>query len=106
MKKILFLTPPDAKYGFSLTGLSQQQAEINEAEAALLEVFSKTEIGLVVVDERMIAGIPEERLRELEGNWHGVLLALPSPEVAPPEAEDYAARLIRRAIGYHVRLSL
>lgn len=106
MKKILFLTPPDAKYGFSLTGLSQRIVQAGEIEAALMEAFSGPEHGLVVVDERLIADIAEERLREMERNWHGVLLALPSPEVAPPEAEDYAARLIRRAIGYHVRLNV
>jgi hypothetical protein len=31
---------------------------------------------------------------------------LPSPERAVEEIEDYASRLIRRAIGYHVRLKI
>ena len=45
-------------------------------------------------------------LRELEQAWNGVLLVLPSPEKPPAEVEDYAARLIRKAIGYHVRLNV
>ena len=62
--------------------------------------------GLVILDERLVAGGVEDRLREREQSWPGILLVLPSPEKLPPEAEDYAARLIRRAIGYHVRLNL
>jgi V/A-type H+-transporting ATPase subunit F len=54
----------------------------------------------------MINGVTEERLHELEHGWHGILLILPSPVKPPAEVEDYAARLIRRAIGYHVRLKL
>ena len=40
------------------------------------------------------------------GMLTGILLVLPSPEKLPAEVEDYAARLIRRAIGYHVRLNV
>jgi len=36
----------------------------------------------------------------------GILLVLPSPVKPPAEVEDYAARLIRRAIGYHVRIKM
>ena len=45
-----------------------------------------------------------ERLREIEHAWQGILLVLPSPERPEVEIEDYAVSLIRRAIGYHVRL--
>jgi V/A-type H+-transporting ATPase subunit F len=42
----------------------------------------------------------------MEHGWAGILLVLPSPEKLPAEVEDYAARMIRRAIGYHVRLNV
>jgi hypothetical protein len=54
----------------------------------------------------LTAGIDEERLREIEKGWHGVVVVLPSPVSTPAEVEDYASRLIRRAIGYHVRIRL
>ena len=62
--------------------------------------------GLVIIDERLVQNSVEERIREREEGWPGILLVLPSPEKLPPEVEDYAARLIRRAIGYHVRLNV
>jgi vacuolar-type H+-ATPase subunit F/Vma7 len=110
--KIAFVTPPDAEYGFSLTGISQAVAINSEIEDMLKKTMEETESGLVVIDERLLSpgrdakGLNEERLRELENHWQGILLVLPSPEKPPAETEDYAARLIRRAIGYHVRLKL
>ena len=64
------------------------------------------ENALIVVDERLIAGIDDIRLREIERTWPGIVIILPSPVAAPGELEDYAVKLIRRAIGYHVRLRL
>lgn len=112
MRKITFITPPDARYGFNLAGIGQIVTEISGAEETVKTTIKDAANGLVVIDERLVAtrgdgaGLPEERLRELERQWRGIILVLPSPEKPPPEIEDYAARLIRRAIGYHVRLKL
>lgn len=106
MKKIVFITTPDAEYGFALTGLAHRGVEPEKGEATLREAMAAPDNGLIILDERVAAGVGEERVRELEQGWHGILLLLPSPERLAPEAEDYAARLIRRAIGYHVRLNV
>jgi V/A-type H+/Na+-transporting ATPase subunit F len=112
MKNISFITPLDARYGFSLTGVPQTVVDAPAFEGVLKKTMEEHENGLVIIDERLISsgreseGVTEERMRELEQGWHGILLILPSPVKPPPEAEDYAARLIRRAVGYHVRLKL
>lgn len=105
MKGIVFITPPDARYGFSLSGIPQYVVTPAEAEALLLQVMADPESGVVVIDERLVAEIGEERFREMERRWYGILIPLPAPEKGI-ETEDYALRLIRRAIGYHVRLQL
>jgi V/A-type H+-transporting ATPase subunit F len=79
---------------------------VSETEEALKQTMAQPDNGLVIVDERLLQGMPDERMRELEQSWQGILLVLPSPVKPPAEVEDYAARLIRRAIGYHVRLKL
>jgi V/A-type H+-transporting ATPase subunit F len=105
MKNPLFITPADARYGFILTGAGQLVIETGQAEETLLKVLADPDCKVAVIDERLISGIAPERLRELEKRWHGVLVVLPAPAEAGAEAaEDYALRLIRRAIGYHVRL--
>src|SRR3990172_6283609 len=106
MKKIVFITPRDAEFGFALTGLTHHAVETGEAEDTLRGVMDEPDNGLIIVDERLVRGQLEERLAEVEHGWDGILLFLPSPELLPPEVEDYAARSIRRAIGYHVRLNV
>jgi vacuolar-type H+-ATPase subunit F/Vma7 len=106
MKNIVLITPPDAEYGFGLTGVPQKAVQPGDAESALKKTIEEPRNGLVVIDERLIRELSEERLRELEEGWSGILLVMPSPVKPEPEVEDYAARLIRRAIGYHVRLNL
>ncbi len=106
MKKIAFLTPADAEFGFSLTGVSQYIAGQKEAEESLEEIISQADTGLIVIDERIIKEFDEKKIRETEELWGGIILVLPSPTKPPAEVEDYAVRLIRRAIGYHVRLTL
>jgi len=106
MKNIAFITPPDAAYGLGLCGVPQHAVETAEAEETLARTMAEPATGLVVIDERLLAALPEDRLRELEQTWNGILLVMPSPEKPPAEVEDYAARLIRKAIGYHVRLNI
>jgi vacuolar-type H+-ATPase subunit F/Vma7 len=106
MKKVVFITPSDVRYGFSLTGISQHVGEARDAEDLITTAKAEQDTGLIIIDERMLKHVAEERLRELEQGWRGILLILPSPVKPPPEVEDYAARMIRRAIGYHVRLKI
>jgi len=106
VKKVLFLTTPDARAGFSLAGTDQLTIEPHELEGFLIRASSDPDNGLVVIDERLTSGIDFERLREIERTWRGVVVMLPSPIAAPAEIEDYASRLIRKAVGYHVRIRL
>jgi vacuolar-type H+-ATPase subunit F/Vma7 len=106
VKKIVFVTGPDAEYGFSLSGVTHDVIKEEELEDKLKKLMVDPGTGLVVVDERLISGISEARLREMEKRWFGMLLVLPAPEKPGTAAEDYAMRLIKRAIGYHVRLKL
>jgi len=106
VKELVFITIPDGEYGFSLAGISQFAGEAGEEENMLKTAMDEPDTGLIIIDERLIRGMAEERLREIEKRWSGILLVLPSPRKPAAEMEDYAARLIRRAIGYHVRLRL
>jgi len=107
MKSIVVLTSEDARYGFSLSGAIQFVVAPEDAELLLRKVMEDPDTGVVAIDERLLAGISEERFREMERRWYGILIVLPAPEKAGAEgAEDYALRLIKRAIGYHVRLQL
>jgi V/A-type H+-transporting ATPase subunit F len=105
VKHIVFITPRDARYGFTLSGVTQFIVTPDEAEAGIQKAMAEPDCGVVIVDERLLAGIGEEHFREMERRWFGLLIVLPAPEKIGAEGEDYAERLIRRIIGYQVRLN-
>lgn len=104
MKRVVFITPEDARYGFRLAGVRQIVTSVEEAETVLSEALSDKETGIVVLDERLSRRIDVEKLRAVEERWFGLFLILPAPEKPVTGIEDYAIEMIRRAIGYHVRI--
>ena len=78
----------------------------NNFQPVLILAGHDREIGVLVIDERLIGETTLERLQQLEARWPGVIVVLPGPEETTVTGEDYAMRLIRRAIGYQVRLRL
>ncbi len=106
MKRIVFVTPEDARFGFSMAGVQQVICTAEELEATLAALLAESETGVVIVDERLMSEMPEERFHGMEKRWSGILMVMPAPETGRPLGEDYALRLIRRAIGYQVRLDV
>ncbi len=106
MKTILFLTPPEARYGFSLTGVVQQTVETEAAESDLRAALQNPGTGVVVIDERLLQKIPEQRIVDMERRWPGLLIVLPVPAKGEEQEEDAILRMVRRAIGYQVKLNL
>lgn len=105
MKKIVFITPGDAWPGFALAGFQQLTTTASGVEEVIRSVLADPESRVVVVDERLLPGMSEERFKEMGARWPGVLVVLPAPERQGAETrEDYALRIIRKAVGYHVRL--
>ena len=105
MKNILFITPRDARYGFSLAGAEQRLTTKSEIKQLLLELLETPAVALLVIDERLLQDLPAEELKDFEKKWPGALVILPAP-VKPAEEEDYAMQLISKALGYHVRLNI
>jgi len=107
MKKIVIITPPDTGAGFRLAGVTQYTVDRDEGLPAILaELIKDPECGLMVIDERLLDEATEQKVREMETKWQGVVVTLPAPGPDATAGEDHAAGLLRKAIGYHVRLSV
>jgi len=104
--RILFITPDDARYGFMLAGVEQHVISEGDTIDELNKIILMEDIGIVVIDERLLKDDDIEYIRNLEKRWRGVVVVLPSPTKPTTEGEDYVMRLIKKAIGYHVRLNL
>lgn len=105
MKGIVVITPPDATHGFELAGVRQLTAAADSTAAAVRELSRDPATGVVIIDERLVTRPLREQMRVLEGRWPGLVVVLPAPVRAKIVEEDYVLQLIRRAIGYQVRLS-
>jgi len=102
MKRIVAITPRDAGNGFACCGALQRAVPTGEATMALQAALGDPESGVVILDERLLAEVGEEQVKACELRWPGVLVVLPAPVAGV--VEDYAVRLIRRAVGYHVKV--
>ncbi len=105
MKQCLFITSQDSRDGFSLAGFSQAIIEPGQLEASVLHSMANQAVGMIAIDERLLAGIDEDRLQAMEKRWDGIVVILPRPASPTEKGEDFALRLIRQAVGYQVRLS-
>ena len=101
--KIVFITEKDAEYGFSLAGFRQYECTDSELEELLDKLTDTDEFGLYVIDERLIN---ENKLSEMEKNRNMVFVIMPPPAKMITKREDYAARLLRKTIGYHIKLNI
>lgn len=103
MNRIVAITPADADNGFACCGAVQYAVAAGQVAGALARALEEAGSGVVILDERLVAEVGEDMLHALEGRWPGVLVVLPPPG-AGGAGEDYATRLIRRAVGYQVRV--
>jgi vacuolar-type H+-ATPase subunit F/Vma7 len=104
MKRLIFITPDDLPYGFALAGLEQLAVNQHEVVETVEELIKDADVGVLIMDERFLPEIEEEWLKKTEKQWPGILLILPAPERTEEIGEDYLQRMIRRALGYHVRI--
>jgi len=104
VRKVVVMTPADARHGFALAGVRQLALVPEQLFTELRVLLADPAVGLVMVDERLAGGATQASLREMERRSPGVVVLLPAPKAGPPPEEEYVLRLIRRAIGYQVRL--
>lgn len=106
MKKILVLAPAQPVSGFAIAGVAAREAGATPLPHLLDAAVGDSSVGVLAIDERVIDPHAQERLREIERRWRGAVVIVPAPGPSAQPADDYARRLIRRAIGYQVRVQL
>ena len=102
--KLVVITTPGTSAGFALAGVSVVEAEDAKNATQALARYEATD-GVVIIDQRLYQELPEE-LRRSMGRWSmPVVIPVPGPDwSAESKAHDYIVDILRRAIGYRVRL--
>jgi len=92
--------------GFRLAGVRPRVVASKESAATLLSrMVEDPQWGVILVQEDMMPELPPSGRRRASAGLP-VLVPFPAPslERPPGEAEAYVAELLRRAVGYRVRL--
>jgi len=105
-RRLIFFTDRDALYGFTLAGFEQLVCTSEELETLLDQYVKKSEYGLFVIDERLVNESIENRIHAMESGLDLIFVIMPPPLKMKSKEEDYAFRLLRKAIGYHIQLNL
>lgn len=111
MSRILALVRPDFGAGFSLTGVDVGRVtDARELRPALAAAVGGTRYGMVIVEEELMAGLEEAERAAFAAVSVPLVIEVPGAlvwkEAAEAPAEDYVARLIRRAVGYQLNIKL
>lgn len=107
MRSVRLLCRPALEAGLALTGLPTLVApDAASAGRALNDLVHDPRVGVVLVESRLHDALPDETVRLLRRTPVPVVLPFPSPARAarPGAAEEYIVEMLRRAIGYRIRL--
>ncbi len=107
MARLTVITDPDTAMGFRLAGVEVTEATgATDAAERLLTVLQAKESGIVIYNEDYRAALSEKSRAALEDSLSPVFFPIPvarARRIGEPR-EEYLARLLRRVIGYQLKL--
>lgn len=105
--RVRVLCRPAIAAGFRLAGLRPETAsDPTEGARRLRSMLDEEDAGVILTEEDFHAALPDAERRALSRRPLPIVVPFPLPRWAPaaeaPEA--FIAELLRRAVGYRVRL--
>jgi vacuolar-type H+-ATPase subunit F/Vma7 len=101
------LCRPEIAMGFALAGVEPVAAATpRDATLRLADLVARPETGVVLIQETLYDGLPEDMRRRVGRRALPLVVPFPGPAWAarPDTAEAYIVDLLRQVIGYRVRL--
>jgi vacuolar-type H+-ATPase subunit F/Vma7 len=93
--------------GYRLAGLTVDEVK-KDADAGdrLATAAADPGVGIILVEQRLLDGVPPAVRRAVDRRALPIIVPIPTPNWthAESDAESYIVELLRRAIGYRVRL--
>ncbi len=107
MVKIVVVTDIDSAAGFRLAGVDVVTATSENAEETLQTLVKTPEVGMIAVNETLLEALSERTKKVLRMTDFPLVISFPKILASKEKGkagEGYAAELIRKAIGYHIKL--
>ena len=100
---------PEVAHGLALAGLAPVAAESGAEAAAALALFARAPArgGVVLIEQSLYDALPGPLRRQVQRDGAPILMPFPGPRptaAAGARPEDELLEILRRAIGYRVRL--
>jgi vacuolar-type H+-ATPase subunit F/Vma7 len=104
--RLLIIAGPGQGAGFALAGVPVHEAATAEDAAREIERLSNLpDASVVIIEEPLYEEIPEDVRRGFTRAQTPVVIPVPGPDWATEStAHEYIVDILRRAIGYRVRL--
>ena len=105
-RRLVVIASPGLSAGFALTGVPTFEATDGlDAARQLDRLAEDVNAGIVIIDEPLYRDLPEETSRNLQRSAFPVVIPVPGPDWrAESTAHEYIVEILRRAIGYRVKL--
>lgn len=107
MARLIVVTDPDTALGFRLAGVEANEVHgADEAAERLLALLRAKESGIVLYNEAFRSGLSEKDQAALEDSLTPIFFAVPTALAGRigERREEYLARLLRRTIGYQLKI--
>jgi len=106
-RRLVVLLRPDDLRGFQLAGARAEPVLPGEEAAVLRTLLAEPSLGVLAVEEEILSHVAPRQLKRVRERGIPVLLPFGLPRHLGEEGKgrEYVAALIRRAIGYAVRLA-
>jgi V/A-type H+-transporting ATPase subunit F len=100
------VTSPGAELGFRLAGVPVEAVDEKIAAERISALLAEPDLGVLAVEEELLRRTPERLLAKVARKGMPVVLPFTFPKHwgEGGGGETYVAELVRRAIGYHIKI--
>jgi len=104
--RLVAISGPGLSAGFALAGVPVLEATDSlDAARQIDHLLDEANTSVLLIDEPLFRGLPEEVRRNLHRAAFPVVIPVPGPDwTKESTAHEYIVEILRRAIGYRVRL--
>ncbi|MHB0948106.1 MAG: V-type ATP synthase subunit F [Gemmatimonadaceae bacterium] len=104
--RALILASPPVAAGFALAGIPSEGVDRNRAADRVRELAAQPDLGVLLVEDSVLAQLEPPDRAALDRRIVPVVVPFAGPtwDGRAEQADAYILELLRRAIGYRVRL--
>ena len=105
MYSLAVICPERMVKGFALTGVETFVSDAGaKTEELLAQLLTETDRGVIIIPQEHLADFEPRTLKKLDALQIPLVVPIPMGEKETTSPEAYVAQMVRRAIGYNIRI--